>query len=111
VSFSITRVKLPDVNEQGKLRQCLLYLKGDCHMKRYLLEDSLSSIHYYVDVSYGVHWDFKRYTVVTMTMGRGAIINFSRKNKLNVGSSTESELVSIAYVLGIMMWGKYFMDA
>ena len=46
-----------------------------------------------------------------MTMGRGTLINISRKHKLNVGSSTESELVSIADVLGIMMWSKYFMEA
>ena len=46
-----------------------------------------------------------------MTMGRGALLNVSRKHKLNVGSSTESELVSIADVLGIMMWSKYFMEA
>ena len=44
-------------------------------------------------------------------MGRGALINVSRKHKLNVGSSTESELVSIADVLGIMIWNKYFMEA
>ena len=46
-----------------------------------------------------------------MSMGRGAIVNVSRKHKLNVGSSTESELVSIAEVLGVMMWCKYFMEA
>ena len=46
-----------------------------------------------------------------MSMGKGAIVNVSRKHKLNVGSSTESELVSIADVLGVMMWCKYFMEA
>ena len=45
-----------------------------------------------------------------MTMGRGALINVSRKKNLNLGSSTESELVSIADVLGIMRWSKYFME-
>ena len=38
-------------------------------------------------------------------------MHVSRKHKLNVGSSTESELVSIANVLGVMMWCKYFMEA
>ena len=46
-----------------------------------------------------------------MSMGKGAMVNISRKHKLNVGSSTESELVSIADVLGMMMWCKYFMEA
>ena len=46
-----------------------------------------------------------------MTIGRGALINVSRKHKLNVGSSTELELVSIANVLGIMMWSKHSMKS
>ena len=46
-----------------------------------------------------------------MSMGKGALISISRKHKLNVGSSTEAELVSIADVLGLMMWSKYFMEA
>ena len=45
-------------------------------------------------------------------MDRGALINVSRKHtKLNEGSSTESELVSITDVLGIMMRSKYFKEA
>ena len=46
-----------------------------------------------------------------MTMGRGVFINVSRKHKLTIGRSMESELVSIAKVLGIMTWSKYFMEA
>ena len=46
-----------------------------------------------------------------MSMGKGAIVNISRKHKMNVASSTESELVSIADVLGMIMWCKYFMEA
>ena len=30
---------------------------------------------------------------------------------MNVASATESELVSISYVLVIIMWCKYFMEA
>jgi hypothetical protein len=46
-----------------------------------------------------------------MSKGRGAIINVSRKHKLNVRSSTELELVSITYVLRMMMWSKYLTEA
>ena len=44
-----------------------------------------------------------------VSMGKGAIVNISIKHKMNVASSTESELVSIADVLGMIMWCKYFM--
>ena len=44
-------------------------------------------------------------------MGKGAIVNISRKHNINVDSSTESELVSISDVLGMNMWFKYFMES
>ena len=80
-------------------------------MKRHLMADSLSMIQWWVDSSYRVHWDSKVHTGVMMSMGKGTIVNISRKHKLNVASSTEVELVSIAHVLGMMMWCKYFMEA
>ena len=46
-----------------------------------------------------------------MSMGKGDIVNILRKHKINVASSTELELVSIADVLGMVMWCKYFMEA
>ena len=46
-----------------------------------------------------------------MTVCKGARISVSRKHKLTVGSSTELERINIANLLGIMMWGKYFMEA
>ena len=46
-----------------------------------------------------------------MSMGKGAIVNIARKHKMNVGSSTESELVSITDVLGMIMLCKCFMEA
>ena len=87
-----------------------MYLKGTKYMKRCMSADNLSSIHWWVDGSYGVHWDSKGHTGAMMTMGKEAIINVSRKHKLNVASSTEAELVSIADVLGMIMWCKYFME-
>ena len=65
---------------------------------------------WWVDGSYSVHWDSKGHTGAILSMGKGAIINVSHKHKLNVASSTESELVSIADVLGVMMWCKYFLE-
>ena len=61
--------------------------------------------------TYGVYRDSKGHTGAMMSMGKGAIVNVSRRHNLNVGSSTESELVSTADVLGVMIWCKYFMEA
>ena len=73
--------------------------------------ECLNMIKWWVGASYGVHWDCKGHTGAMMSMGKGYIVNVSRKHKLNTGSSTEAELVSISDVLGMIMWCKYFMEA
>ena len=99
------------MDDWKKLRHCMRYLKSTRYMKRHLSADNLTNLMWWVDGSYGVHWDSKGHTGAMMSMGKGAIVNVSRRHKLNVGSSTESELVSIADVLGVMIWCKYFMEA
>ena len=44
VSFFTTRVKEPDQDNWGKLRRCLMYLKGTRYMKRHVAADSLTNI-------------------------------------------------------------------
>ena len=83
-----------------------MYLKGTMYIKRYLTADSLRNIAWWVDGSSGVHWESKGQTGAMVSMGKGAILNISRKHKMNVASSTESELVSIADVLGMIMGCK-----
>jgi hypothetical protein len=46
-----------------------------------------------------------------MSMGTGAALSSSRKQKLNTKSSTEAELVGIDDVLPQALWTKYFMEA
>ena len=73
--------------------------------------DFLCIIRWWVDASYGVHWNFKVHMGAMMSMGNGALVNIAINHKLNTGSSTEANLVSIVSVLGMMMWCKYFMEA
>ena len=89
----------------------LKYMKGTLYMKRHMSAECLNMIRWWVDASCGVHWDCKGHTGAMMSMGKGSIVNVSRKHKLNTGSSTEAELVSISYILGMIMWCKYFMEA
>ena len=44
-------------------------------------------------------------------MGKGAIVDISIKQNMNVASSTELGLVSISDDLGMIMWCKYLMQA
>ena len=83
---------------------------GRRNASRSKTEASLINLMWWVDGSYGVHWDSKGHTGAMMSMGKGAIVNVSRRHKLNVESSTESELVSIADVLGVIIWYKYLLS-
>ena len=72
--------------------------------------DKLNILKWYVDTSFAVHTDFKSHTGVVMTMGKGAMMSMSRKQKLNTKSSTISELVGADDATTIMLWTKLFME-
>jgi hypothetical protein len=48
-----------------------------------------------VDASFAVHPDFKSQTGTMMTQGKGAVQSIARKQKMNVQSSMEGELVAV----------------
>ena len=90
VSFLTTRVRSPDKYDWRKLKRGLKYLKGTLYMKLYLSEDALNVVHWWVNASYGTHWDCRSHTGAVMSMGKGAILTLSRKQKLNTASYTEA---------------------
>ena len=110
VAFLTTRVKRPDKDDWGKLRRVLKYLQGTRYMKLTLSVDDLSMIRWWVDASDRTHHDMKGHTGTLMSLGQGAIISGSRKQKINVKSSTESELVALDNDLPLILWYLYFIE-
>ena len=80
-------------------------------MKQHLIANSLKDITWWVEGSFGVHWYSKCHTGAMMSMGKSTIVNVVRNHKMNVGSSTKSELVNIADGLGMILWCKYIMKS
>jgi hypothetical protein len=111
VAFLTTRVKKPDEDDWGKLKRVLKYLKGTRFMKLKLSAETLSTIQWWVDASYCVHEDCRGQTGGLMSLGRGAHMSFSWKQKLNVRSSCEGELVGIDDALPHILWARYFIEA
>ena len=79
-------MKQPYKEDWDKLRHRLMHLKGTLYMKRYFTADNLSSIVWWVDGSFGVHWDSKGHTRAMVSMGKGVIVNIARKHKMNVAT-------------------------
>jgi hypothetical protein len=110
VAFLTTRVKGPDEDDWGKLKRVLQYIKGTINMPLVLSADSMTLPKWWIDASYAVHPDCKGQTGAMVSFGNGMAISFSRKQKLNTKSSTESELVGVDDAMPLVIWTRYFLQ-
>ena len=72
--------------------------------------DDLRVVKWYVDASFAVHRDYRSHTGAAMTLGEGAVIGLSKKQKLNTRSSTEAELVGADDAATMILWTGLFME-
>jgi len=71
--------------------------------------DSLAKSKSWVDAAYAVHGDMKSHTGGATSLGRGAIMCKSTKQKLNTKSSTEAEVVGSSDYLPNTIWARMFL--
>eukprot|EP00804_Cyclotella_cryptica_P029403 CCRYP_013361-RC/>CCRYP_013361-RC protein AED:0.41 eAED:0.27 QI:0/-1/0/1/-1/1/1/0/407 len=111
VAFLTTRVKSPDEDDWGKLKRVLRYLNGMTELGLCLSAKDVGLVRWYVDASYATHEDCKGHTGAMMTLGQGAAISMSRKQKTNARSSTEAELIGVYDALPSILHTRYFLEA
>ena len=111
VSVLATRVRQPNESDWKKLVRLMRYLHSTKTWHKTLRADSLRIIKHYVDASFAVHPDVRSHTGSTMTMGDGAMLVKSSKQKLNSRSSTEAELIGVDDAITMILWTKLFMEA
>jgi hypothetical protein len=111
VAFLTTRVKSPDKDDWGKLKRVLKYLNGTKYLKLQLSVDDLGLLKWFVDASHNTHWDCKGHDGAMFTMGKGAAASYSRKVKLNLRSSTKTELLTSDMYMPEMLWLLYFIQS
>ena len=68
-------------------------------------------IRWWVGASNRTHDNCKCHSGILMTMGKGAIVSKSTKQKINTKSSTESELVALDSALPKILWCLYFIES
>ena len=110
IAFLCMRVQKPMEEDWYKLIRMMKYLHGTQEYCLILKADSLSVVKWYADAAFAVHQDMKSHSGIMMTMGKGAVISSSRKQKLNTRSSTEAELVAADDALTSIMWTKLFLQ-
>lgn len=110
IAVLATRVKTPSEADWIKMVKLLKYLNGSRRKCLCLRIDKLNVLKWYVDVSFGVHPDFKSHTGGILTMGHGAMISMSRKQKLNTRNTCEAELVGADDMSVLILWTKLFLE-
>jgi Reverse transcriptase (RNA-dependent DNA polymerase) len=110
IAFLTTRVKAPNEQDWFKLVKMMNYLNSTQDDVLTLNTDDTFNIIWHLDAAFAVHNDKKSHTGATMSLGDGAIISVSTKQKVNTRSSTEAELVSIDDIISKVLWTKLFLQ-
>ena len=110
IGFLCTRVAHPTEDDWNKLKRVLKYLRGTMDMTLTIGADDMGKSKWWVDVSYGVHEDCKSHTGGAISWGRGVLLTKCQKQKLNVKSSTEGEIVGVSDFLPNMIWSRMFLE-
>jgi hypothetical protein len=111
VAFLTTRVKAPDKDDLSKLHRVIRYLRATKYMPLVLEADGTHILKWWADAAFAVHPNMRSHTGGVGTMGRGAVVAMSAKQKLNSTSSTEGELIGAADLMPKLLWARYFLDA
>ena len=103
IVFLCARVKTPDVHDWKKLIRVMKYLQLTPFVPLVLGSDGSGIVHWYVDVSFAVHKDMRSHIRALMTLGQGAVISMSNKQKINTKSSTKAEVVGLHGMMNIQV--------
>jgi hypothetical protein len=110
IGFLSSRVKEPNEGDWNKLLKTMGFLKGTVNDVLQLEADDKQTLSWYVDAAFAVHADMKSHTGAVFTMGKGAIVSDSRKQRVNSRSSTESEIVGVDDEIHKVVWAKRFIE-
>ena len=103
VNFLCTRVQCPNMGDYLKLVRVLRYLYGTSDQALVMSMDNTTNetitLHVYIDASYSVHEDQKSHSSMIITLGEGAVLAMSTKQKCISKSSTEAELIAVTDLL------------
>ena len=75
-----------------------------------LEEEDSQELKWYLHAAFTVHLDMKSHFGAVFTLGKGAIISDSTKQKSNARSSSEAESNSVDDKISKILWSKKFIE-
>lgn len=109
ISFLTTRVAKPDHDDWNMLTRVVSYFHTTRDKGLTLVIGQEEECRWWVDASYGVHGDMRSHTGSVVSLGRGAVAAHSLKQKLNLKSSTEAEIIAVYDVSPHIFWMRHFL--
>ena len=92
-----------------KLTCLVRYIIATIHLPLIIGWDESGILLWNVDASFAVHSNYKSHTGAVLTLGKGALLSLSMKQKLNTKSSTEAKLVGCDDSMNFVVWTKLFV--
>ena len=111
VSFLTMRVTKSDVDDWEKLKRGLTFVKNTIKYKIIIGAKTLTDLYMWIDAAYAVHNNMRGHTGGAISLGYGIMHGKSSKQKINIKSSTESELVGMGEYVPYNIWFRLFMGA
>ena len=94
-----------------KLARLMRYIRRTIHLPLCIGWDEKGTLLWNIDASFAVHHDCKSHTGAVLSLGKGALMSLSMKQKINTKSSTEAELVGCDDAANFVVWTKLFIEA
>jgi hypothetical protein len=110
VAYLCTRVKCPSQSDYRKLARVIKYLRLTISIPLVLGWDGSGTLKWSVDASFAVHKDMRSHTGAVLSLGQGALMSMSLKQKINTKSSTEAELVGVDDAMNFVEWIQLFVE-
>jgi hypothetical protein len=110
VAYLCTRVKCPSQSDYRKLTRVIKYLRRTISIPLVLGWDGSGQLKWSVDASFAIHKDMRSHTGAVLSMGQGALLSMSMKQKINTKSSTEAELVGVDDAMNFVEWIQLFVE-
>jgi hypothetical protein len=110
IAYLCTRVKSPNQSDYRKLTRVIKYLRLTISIPLVLGWDGTGQLTWSVDASFAVHKDMRSHTGAVLSLGQGALVSMSSKQKINTKSSTEAELVGVDDAMNFVEWIQLFVE-